>query len=57
MLESSDRNGDDGQKTDRKGSEPAISSYADIVCRGRGVINKLSRLKVRGARYPLTFKK
>ncbi len=50
------RNGDDGQKTDQRAREPMNTTYADIVRKGRSVLNRISGLKVRGARTPLTFK-
>jgi hypothetical protein len=50
-------NGDDVQRTDRPMTqEPASTTYADIVRKGRKVLNRISGLKVRGARTPLTFK-
>jgi hypothetical protein len=49
------RNGDDGQKTDRKTQEPMTAAYADIVRKGQNTLNRMSGLKVRGARTPLTF--
>jgi hypothetical protein len=50
-------NGDDGQKTDQTTQEPMSNTYADIVRKGRNVLDKISGLKVRGARTPLTFRK
>ena len=51
------RNGDDIRKADERALEPVSSTYADIVRKGCGVLNRLNRLKVRGARTALTFKK
>jgi hypothetical protein len=51
------RNGDDGQKTDQQTREPMNTTYADIVRKGQSVLNRISGLKVRGARTPLTFRK
>jgi KUP system potassium uptake protein len=50
-------NGDDGRKTDQITQGPVSNTYADIVRKGRNVLNKISGLKVRGARAPLTFRK
>jgi hypothetical protein len=51
------RNGDNGQKTDRKKREPVTATYVDIVKKGQNLLNRMSGLKVRGARAPLTFLK
>jgi hypothetical protein len=48
--------GDDGRKIDRNSPETTSATYADIVRKGRDVLNKISGLKVRGARTPLTFR-
>ncbi len=50
-------NGDDGQKTDQTTQEPMSNMYADIVRKGRNILDKISGLKVRGVRTPLTFRK
>jgi hypothetical protein len=47
---------DNGQRADAQTSEPVSLTYADIVRKGRGVMNCLNKLKMRGARAPLTFR-
>jgi hypothetical protein len=47
---------DNGQRADAQTSESVSSTYADIVRKGRGVMNCLNKLKMRGARTPLTFR-